>query len=308
MQLSEIRSRFSTRTIKGVRNRNIIMAYLFILPTILGILIFSAGPVLVTFGLSFFRWNVIEPASFIGVQNFKVVFKDPIVSISFLNTIRFVLVGTTLQIIIGLLLAIGVSSIRHNGVKVFFRSVFFVPLLISSAAISVAMSYLFHREFGLVNFYLDKIGIDALPWLTSSRYSLTTAIIVFLWQQVGFTFILFTGALGNIPQEIQDAADVDGAYGLTRLFNITIPLISPSLFFAAVTGVIGALQMFEIPYILTRGGPGDSSRTVVMTIYEAAFKNLEIGYGSTITVFLFLLILLATYIQFRYSQKWVYYQ
>ncbi|MBM3189378.1 MAG: sugar ABC transporter permease [Chloroflexi bacterium] len=129
-----------------------------------------------------------------------------------------------------------------------------------------------------------------------------------MWQQMGFTLILFVGGLGNIPKEMLDAADVDGATGIRRLWYITLPLLSPTLLFAAVVGVISGLQLFDQPYVMTRGGPGDASRTVVMTVYEAAFKNMELGYGAAIVTVLFGLIFSATMLQMHLSKRWVFYR
>ncbi len=163
-------------------------------------------------------------------------------------------------------------------------------------------------EFGAVNYYLGLLGIPQIPWLTQPGWAMVSVIISYLWLATGFTMILFIGGLTNISTEILDAADVDGAQGVTRFWNITLPLVSPTLLFAAVTGVIGGLQVFDLPYIMTRGGPGDSTRTAVMVMYESAFKNMEIGYGSTIAVVLFLIILAVTAGQFGLSKRWVFYQ
>jgi multiple sugar transport system permease protein len=133
-------------------------------------------------------------------------------------------------------------------------------------------------------------------------------VLASVWQQMGFTFLIFVGGLANISTEVLEAADMDGAAGWRRLWHITLPLVSPSLMFVAVVGVIGALQVFAEPYIMTGGGPGDATRTVVMIIYQAAFQNLQIGYGSAIAVLLFAVILLVTAVQFFLSKRWVFYQ
>mgnify|MGYP002382454849 CR=1 FL=1 len=192
--------------------------------------------------------------------------------------------------------------------RYYFRTSFFLPFLLSGAATGVVLSYLLHREFGVVNYYLGFLGVPRIPWLISSDIVLYTLVITYIWQNIGFTLIGFLGGLSNISTEVLDAADVDGAHGWRRLWHVILPMLSPSILFAAVVGVIGGVQIFDQPYIMTRGGPGDASRTAVMTMYEAAFKNQEIGYGSSIAVILFITIMIVTAIQFGFSKRWVFYQ
>jgi multiple sugar transport system permease protein len=301
------RKSVTSNTLSGMEKREALTGYLFIAPTLIGILIFTAGPVLVSIGLSLFKWNVFSPLQYIGFDNFTRIFNDAEVTTSFLNTMKFVLMAVSLQIGVGILLAIGVNNIRNPILKRYFRISFFMPL-ISGGTIAIVMSYLFHKDLGAVNYYLNQVNILSVPWLSNPNWALITVVIVAVWQATGYNFILFTGAMQNISRDVQDAADVDGAQGFTRLWNITLPMVSPSILFAAVTGAMGALQVFDIPYILTRGGPGDSTRTAVMVIQQAAFKNLEIGYGAAVAVILFILIMIVTMIQFRVSKSWVFYQ
>ncbi|GIV77584.1 sugar ABC transporter permease [Litorilinea aerophila] len=298
----------TANTLTGMRRRKAAMGYLFLLPTVLGILIFTAGPVLVSFGLSFFQWNVFTAPQLVGAENYQRLITDKQVLTSFLNTFRFVAMAVTTQIVLALILALAVTQKMGRFFRYYFRSAFFLPLLMSSAAVSISLGYMFHREFGVVNYYLTLIGLPRVPWLNSSTWALITVMIAYVWHQLGFTFILFIGGLTNISPEILDAADVDGATGLRRIWHIILPMLSPTLLFAIVVSVIGALQVFEQPYIMTRGGPGDASRTAVMVMYEAAFKNLEFGYGSAITVILFIVIMLVTMAQFWLSRRWVFYQ
>ena len=301
-------SRLTESSLDGMARRKALMGYLFVLPTLLGILIFVAGPIVVSMGLSLYKWNVFQPAEFVGFDNYWRFYNDTQALASFFNTIKFVVFAVILQISLGLLLALMVEKVIEKGLRYFFRSAFFLPLLTSAASISIVLSYMFNKEFGAVNYYLGLLGIPLIPWLTSSDWAMVTIVLAYSWQTIGFTFILFVGGLGNIPREILEAADIDGAQGWHRLWRITLPLLSPTVMFAAVIGVINALQVFEHPFVLTRGGPGDASRTAVMIIYQSAFKNFEIGYGSTAAVVLFLMILAATYFQFELSKRWVFYQ
>jgi multiple sugar transport system permease protein len=295
-------------TLAGMRRRKALLAYLFLAPTILGILTFTAGPVIASFALSFFEWDVFSAPAFVGMDNFSRLVSNPQTLTAFSNTARFVLGAVTLELILALALALGVQQKMSRSLRYYFRTAYFIPLLTSAATISIVMAYMFNRDFGVVNYYLGFLGIPRIPWLTSSQWVLTTIILVYVWHRVGFTFIVFTGGLGNISREILEAADVDGAQGWQKFRYITLPMISPTLLFTAVVGVISALQIFTEPQVMTKGGPGDASRTVVMIIYESAFKNLEIGYGSAIAVVLFIAILLVTAFQFWLSKRWVFYQ
>lgn len=298
----------TANTVQGMQRRKVLLAYLFLLPTILGIMVFTAGPIISSLGLSFYSWNVITPAEFVGLENYRRLIGDPTVRVSFLNTAKFVVLAVTLQLSLALFLAMAVQQKMPTWLRYFFRSAFFLPVLTSAASISIVLAYMFHREFGVINYYLGIIGIKPIPWLNSARWALITVVLTYVWQGLGFTFIVFTGGLNNIPTDILEAADVDGARGWRRLWHITLPLLSPTILFAAVIGVINALQVFAEPYVLTKGGPGDASRTVVLTIYETAFKNLELGYGSAIAMILFIVIMLVTAAQFWLSKRAVFYQ
>ncbi len=295
-------------TMTGMQRRKVMFAYLFLLPTILGILVFTAGPVLVSLGLSLYSWNIIDPPEFIGLQNYQRLIADPVVWTSFLNTAKFVLMAVTLQLTLALFLAMAVQQRMPKWLRYYFRTAFFLPVLTSAASIAIVLAYMFHREFGVVNYYLGKIGVSPIPWLNSSRWALITVVLTYVWQGLGFTFIIFIGGLANINKDVLEAADMDGATGWRRLLHITLPLLSPTILFALVIGVINALQVFAEPYVMTQGGPGDASRTIVMTIYEAAFKNRELGYGSAIAMVLFVVIMLITAFQFWVGKRSVFYQ
>ncbi len=294
-------------TLTGMARRRALMGYLFVLPTILGILIFTAGPVLASFGLSFFKWNVFKPPAYIGLDNYVRLLGDERVAVSFWNTARFVILAISLQIVFALLLALALRQKMTTWMRYYFRTAYFLPFLLSGAATGIVLAYMLHTEFGVVNYYLSFLGIGPIPWLNSSDAVLYTIVMVYLWQFVGFTLIGMLGGLSNISPEVLDAAEVDGARGWRWLWHIVLPMLSPTILFSAVVGVIGGLQVFDQPYVMTRGGPGDASRTVVMTLYEAAFKNQEIGYASSIAVILFIVIMLVTAFQFVMSKKWVFY-
>ena len=280
---------------------------LFLAPTVIGLGLFTFLPILASVVLAFFSWDIITPPRFVGLENFADIAADPTIRVSFLNTICFVVVAVTLQLAVALVLAVLVNTKMPGLLKSFFRSVLFFPLVLSAASVSIIMGYLFNENFGLVNHVLNLLGMADVPWLTSTHGAMIVVILVYVWQNFGFSFLLFLGGLSSIPKEVYEAAQVDGATGWKQFWRITFPLVSPTTLVASVMAIISALQIFDQPYVLTRGGPGDSTRTAVMVIYESAFKQLEFGRASAIGIVLTIVIMLVTAIQFRLSRRFVFY-
>lgn len=280
---------------------------LFLAPTVIGLGLFTFLPILASVVLAFFSWDIITPPRFVGLENFADIAADPTIRVSFLNTIGFVVVAVTLQLAVALVLAVLVNTKMPGLLKSFFRSVLFFPLVLSAASVSIIMGYLFNENFGLVNHVLNLLGMADVPWLTSTHGAMIVVILVYVWQNFGFSFLLFLGGLSSIPKEVYEAAQVDGATGWKQFWKITFPLVSPTTLVASVMAIISALQIFDQPYVLTRGGPGDSTRTAVMVIYESAFKQLEFGRASAIGIVLTVVIMLVTAIQFRLSRRFVFY-
>jgi len=280
---------------------------LFLAPTVIGLGLFTFLPILASVVLAFFSWDIITPPRFVGLENFADIAADPTIRVSFLNTIGFVVVAVTLQLAVALVLAVLVNTRMPGLLKSFFRSVLFFPLVLSAASVSIIMGYLFNENFGLVNHVLNLLGMADIPWLTSTHGAMIVVILVYVWQNFGFSFLLFLGGLSSIPKEVYEAAQVDGATGWKQFWRITFPLVSPTTLVASVMAIISALQIFDQPYVLTRGGPGDSTRTAVMVIYESAFKQLEFGRASAIGIVLTVVIMLVTAVQFRLSRRFVFY-
>ncbi len=283
------------------------LALVFLIPTVGGLALFTFLPILGSLVLAFFRWDVISAPKFVGLHNFIDIVADGTVRRSFLNTILFVVTTVTLQLAVALGLAALVQSKLPGWLRSVFRSVFFFPLILSAASVSIMMAYLFNQQFGLVNWMLGHIGIPAVPWLNSGPGAIVMVILVYVWQNFGFSFLLFLGGLASIPREVYEAASIDGASGWRQFSRITLPLVSPTILVASVMAIIAALQIFDQPYVLTRGGPGDSTRTAVMVIYESAFQQLQFGRASAIGLVLTVLIMLVTALQFRLSRRFVFY-
>jgi multiple sugar transport system permease protein len=290
------------------QKRNAIAAYLMIAPTLVNFLIFSLGALLAGLALGFFEYSFFSPPRFVGLTNFQNVFTDPRVWITFKNTIWYVIGMVLLDLVWALGLALALNSFMPNILKIVFRTVFFFPVLTSGAVIAIVWRYLFNTDMGIVNWFLVELGMQRIPWLISPRYSIPAVILSTVWNGVGFNMVLFIAALKNVPQELYEAAQMDGAGRSASFWNLTLPLISPTIFFVIVKGLIGVFQLFDSPYMLTSGGPGDSSRSLVMYIYEVGFQKFELGYASSIALLLFVCVLGVTVLQFVLQKRWVFYR
>lgn len=283
------------------------LTWLFLAPTLIGLGLFTFLPIVASLLLAFFRWDIITAPKFVGFDNFVDIATDPVIRVSFGNTLLFVVVAVALQLAVALGLAVLVGGRLPRLVRSFFRSVLFFPLILSAASVSIIMSYLFNENFGQVNHLLNLLGIGNVPWLTSGGGARVVVVLVYVWQNFGFSFLLFLGGLASIPKEVHEAGQVDGASSWQQFWRITFPLLSPTTLVASVMAIIAALQIFDQPYVLTRGGPGDFTRTAVMVIYESAFKQLEFGRASAVGIVLTIIIMLVTALQFRLSRRFVFY-
>ena len=269
--------------------------------------LFTLVPMIGSIILAFFSWDIISTPKFVGVDNFTTLATNPTVRVSFLNTFGFVVVAVLLQIAVALVLAVLVQSKMPSWLRGFFRSSFFFPLILSAASVSLIMSYLFNEDFGTINKVLALLGMAPVKWLSTAAGATIVTVIIYVWQNFGFTFLLFIGGLSSIPGDVYEAASIDGASGWSRFWRITLPLLSPTLLVASVMAIISALQIFDQPYVLTRGGPGDSTRTAVMVIYQSAFQELHFGLAAAIGLVLMAIIMLATWLQFKLSERFVFY-
>lgn len=290
------------------RRREALFGFGMIGLSMLFVVVFTAGPIVVSLILSFFEWDVISEPSFIGLDNYVRIFTESSVLHSLGVTLLIGVSIVVLQLALGLFLAVLVNQRRRNASRVFFRTAFYLPLLASTASVSIFMGYLFDAKFGVINYYLGLLSIPNVPWLTSPAGAVVTIVLVAVWQQTGFTFVLFVAALMSVPTDVLEAAQVDGASPLRTLLRIKVPLISPTILFAAVVALINAMQLFDQPYIMTAGGPGDATTTMTIVMYRAAFQNLEFGFGSAIAILLLLVILAITAVQFVAARKLVFYQ
>lgn len=288
-----------------------IAGYLFLLPTFATFFLFVLGPMAAAVGLSFFDYNLLKwnaSPEFIGFDNYRQLADDGRIASIYETTLKTAASVVVVTIGLGLVIAYLLEQRMPALLRSLFRMTYFFPYVVSVSAVALIWSYLLHKDFGIVNYYLGLLGIERISWLGSSRWSWVSVVITESWKSLGFNVLVLLGGLQTIPTEFYEAAEVDGANAWRKFRHVTLPLLTPTLLFLMVIDLINAFQIFAQPYILTQGGPGDSSRTVVMYIYEQGFRFFNMGYASTIALSLFVIILILTIIQFRLSRRWVFYQ
>jgi len=288
------------------RFKQALEGYLFIAPWLLGFVLFTAGPVLASLGLSFFNWSLIRPPRFIGAENYVTMFsEDPLFWKSLQVTLIYVTTAVPLQIGFALFLAVLLNQkVRMLSL---FRTVFYLPSVVSGVAVSVLWLWLYQPELGLINEILRHVGIEGPPWLVSERWALPALIGMSLWT-VGGAMIVFLAGLQNIPRELHEAAELDGAGQWARFYHITLPMLSPVIFFNLILGLIGGFQTFTQAYVMTRGGPLNATMFYALYLYLNAFTFLKMGYAAALAWIMFLIILVLTLLQFKLARHWVYYE
>ncbi len=287
--------------------REALAGYLFILPTFLGYTGFILGPILAVIGISLTKYDILSPASFIGLDNYVRLFTDPRLRTVYGNTIFFTVFAVSLNVGIGLILAVLLNRHIPGPLKYLFRSAYFFPVLVALVYSSIVWSFLYQKDTGIINYYLSLLNVAPIPWLSNRQWVLPSIIVMDVWRNTGFAMLVFLAGLQNIPVDYYEAAQLDGANRWHLFRHITLPLISPTLFFNLIIYMIGALQVVDSVIVLTKGGPGDASRSLVMYIYENAFQFFEMGYASAIAITLFVIIVIMTLIQFRLGRTWVHY-
>jgi len=296
------------RGVGALRREDMVAGYLFSLPTLLGFLIFVAGPLVAGLGMSFVHYDFFTPMRFAGVDNFRTLLKDSRFLQIFGNTVYYVVGMVVLDLIWAMAVAVALNGFMPKFLKVIFRAVFFFPVLTSGAVIAIVWSYLFNTDLGIVNYFLGLLGIAKIPWLVSSQWVKPSVVIATVWNGVGFNMVLLLSGMQSIPKALYEAAEIDGAGRMASFRHITVPLLTPTIFFILVKGLIGVFQLFDTPFNLSGGGPGDASRTIVMYIYEMGFKTIRLGYASSIALVLFVVLVVLTILQFVISRRWVFYR
>ena len=294
---------FRSRTQK---RRETLWGWGLMVPTLLGLLFFTVGPFLVATYVSFTNWSLFKGPEWVGLANYQKMFQDPLFWISWQNTALYTGVSVPLSMIIGLGIAVLLNR-KLRGMA-FFRILFFAPMTIGVVASGLLWAWMFSPQYGLLNYILHFAGLGPFRWLTSESTSLMSIIIVGVWRAIGFTIVIFLAGLQSIPDSLYDAAAVDGAGGWRKFRHITIPMLSPTIFFSTLIGVIMSFQVFEQTYVMTQGGPGNSTLTVIYFIYQNGFSYLRMGYASAVSVSFLIVILIGTSLLLRFQDRLVHYE
>ena len=283
-----------------ITNNQNLAARIFILPAILGTFIFIIIPVICSFGLSFTEWDLLNPIKFVGFENYKLLFNDDLFYKILINTVVFALSTSILGVIIPLILASILNS-KIRGSE-FFKTAYFLPFITPMVVIGIIWAWIFDPNIGLLNQVL-QININ---WLYDSKFALPALIIVSVWKLIGYNMIIFLSSLSSISNSMFEAAKIDGANAILIFKNVTIPLLSPTIFFVIIITAISSFQVFDLIYLMTQGGPFDSTNVLVYAIYKNAFEYFNVGKASAIAYVLFAIILILTLIQWSLRKKIVY--
>ena len=288
--------------------------YLFISPWILGMVLFALGPILASFGLAFTRWNLFTEPEYVGWANFQKLAHDPLFYKSVFNTIYY----TVFAVPLGLVLALGLAMLvnhRLRGIN-FFRTAFFLPNVVAGIAMLLLWKWLFDPNFGLINLFLDWTGLMAVfewiglgrpQWISSRTGAMPGMIFMSIWG-LGGSMMIFLAGLQNIPRELIEAAELDGAGPWKRFRYVTLPLLTPTIFFLMMVGVIASLQIFNQAYVMTQGGPAHATLFYVLYLFQTAFERFQMGYACAMALVLFIITLIVSLIQLAMGKKWVHYQ
>lgn len=294
-----IRQRLSLRT------RESIAGYLFIAPAVVGFIVFLAGPFLASLLISFTDYKLLVAPQWVGLDNYRALMVDPLFWQSLKVTFQYAIIALPL----GLVLSLGLAVLLNQKVRgiSFWRTIYYLPAVVSGVAVAVLWSWILNPEFGLLNLLLRYFGIRGPHWLSDTRTALPALIVISLWG-VGGSMVIYLAGLQGIPTELYEAAELDGAGAWRRFISVTLPMLSPVIFFNLVLGVIGSFQFFTEPFIMTRGGPENSTLTYMLYLYRNAFNYFKMGYASALAWVFFALVLVLTLAVFRSSPMWVHYE
>lgn len=296
---SELRRAFS-----GLRREETISGYLFLLPNFLIFTAFTIFPILFAFYITFTDWDLGHPPRFSGLENYTYMVEDHLFWKAVGNSFYYTFGAVPIGIFIALCLAMLMN--RQIPGRIVFRTIYFLPQVTLVVASALIWKWIYHPDLGLINYMLRQIGIQGPQWLYSTTWSMPAVIIVCNWMGIAPSALILLAGLQGIPEELLEAAEIDGANSLQRIWNVTLPMLSPALFFVMVISLIGAMQTFAQFYIMTGGGPAFATTPLVLYIYRIAFSWYRMGYASTVAMMLFLIILAFTLLQWKVARTWVY--
>jgi len=288
------------------KRREAINAYIMLAPWIIGFIVFTAGPMVASIVISFMDWPLLQAPKWIGLGNYKFMFKGELFWISLYNTIYYTLIGVPLRVIAALCVALAMN-LKLRGISV-YRTIYYIPSITPAVASSIMWLWIFNPDFGLANTLLGYIGIHSkIRWIYDPALSKPSLILMSLWGIGGMMIILLAGLQG-IPEQLYEAAEIDGAGLWHKFWKITLPMLSPSIFFVTIMQVISSFQVFTQAYVMTRGGPANSTLFLVLYLYQNGFEFFRMGYASALAWALFMFVMVLTILQFRGSRYWVFYE
>ncbi|MCL6429423.1 MAG: sugar ABC transporter permease [Anaerolineae bacterium] len=292
--------------LSGRRRREIALGYLFISPAILGLVVWTVGPLVFSIWLAFQDWDIVSTARFVGLENFRTaLFGDEFFWISLWVTFKYTIVSVPTTLTVSFLLALLLNA-NVRGMPV-YRTLFYMPSLTPAVAGAALWKWIYNPEYGLANYFLRQLGLPKLNWLFDPVWVMPALWLMNLWGAGGGT-VIFLAGLQGVPKEYYDAASIDGANAWGRFRHITIPMVSPIIFYNLIIGIINTFQVFTAGYLMTNGGPSNATLFYVLYLYRNAFKWLNMGYASALAWILFLLVLVVTMFVFKYIGQMVYYQ
>ncbi|WP_051963185.1 carbohydrate ABC transporter permease [Deinococcus misasensis] len=294
-----------------LRQQEALLAYLLILPSTLGILVFAVFPILASMGISMTSWGgLTQPTfenfknQFTGLQNYQTALSDDRVLRSISHTLTYVLLSVPVGVAVSLGIATLIHNLKSSFLKTFFRTTYYLPMVTIGVAVALLWQLMLNPQ-GLINLMLGWFGIKGPSWLASPEWVLPAIALFSVWQGSGTSIILFLTALSNVNKELYEAAQLDGATGWNAFLKITFPMISPTLFLVLVLSLISSLQVFDAVLVMTNGGPGDSSTTIAVYIYKTAFQYFKYGYSAALAWILSVFLIVLTLVQWRMQRGWV---
>ncbi len=294
------------RRISRMALRENIDAYVFLAPWLVGLFGLILGPMIGSILLAMVKWDILSDPEWVGLDNFKKIFlKDDLFLISLGNTVFYTFLAIPIFLVVSLLLAVALNE-KLKFVN-YFRTMVYLPAVTPSVAFSLLWVWIFNPDFGIANQFLDIFGIPPQNWIWDPVQAKPSFILMNLWA-IGPTMVIFLAGLQSVPETMYEAASIDGANALHRFRHITLPMMSPIIFFNLIVGIIGSFQIFNSAFIMTQGGPGNATLFYVLYLYRQAWELFHFGYASALAWILFVIVLIFTLIQFRLARRWVFYE
>ena len=292
--------------LRGQALRQDLIAFSFVLPTVIGLLGFYLLPVIASFALGFMRWSALRPPTWVGLANYAYLMDSRVFWRALVNTVQYTVVVVVASTVLGLAAALVLN--RPTRAAQVYQSAYFLPYTPSMVAIGIIWLWVLDPRFGVLNYLIESLGFPALQWFHSSAWALPTLMLISIWRTVGYNMLFYLAALQSLPRELLEAARVDGATYLQLLRRIIVPLVSPTTFFVLIIGIINSFQVFDLTYVSTQGGPGYATQTLAYYSYQLGIEFRQFGLSSAVGYLLFVLIVVFTVSIFRTESLWVHYR